>query len=154
MLTGQHAPRARAASAAEWVRRRGYRLLLLETEGACKKAARRTIGAEAGGSLKDDSFRPHLLPLLRELLLEQPAEVKPRGATTATAAARIMARVRAGIVAADDDDDATAADAAADAPADAAAAAKAKAEACTLRANAPRLAIVTDFGQQVSEAGP
>ena len=97
------------------------------------------------------------MPLLRELWLEQPAEVKPRGATTATAAARIMARVRARIVAADDDatdDDATAADAAADAPADAAAAAKAKAEACTLRANAPRLAIVTDFGQQVSEAGP
>ena len=144
MLTGEHAPRARAASAAEWVRRRGYRLLLLETEGACKKAARRTIGAEAGGSLKDDSFRPHLLPLLRELLLEQPTEAKPSGATTTTAAPAA--------VAANDDDDATDDDAAADAPA--AAAAAAEAEACTLRPDAPRLAIVTDFGQQVSEAGP
>ena len=99
MLTGEQAPRARAASAAEWVRRRGYRLLLLETEGACKKAARRTIGAEAGGSLKDDSFRPHLLPLLRELLLEQPADGKPGGATTTTATPAT--------VAANDDDDAT-----------------------------------------------
>ena len=53
------------------VRRRGYRLLLLETEGACKKAARRTIGAVAGVAVKDDSFRPHLVPLLRELLIEQ-----------------------------------------------------------------------------------
>ena len=147
------------------MRRRGYRLLLLETEGACKKAARRTIGAVAGVAVKDDSFRPHLVPLLRELLIEQPAQLsaapaQPSAApaaaspaTSATAATAATAAAAAAAVATTVAASFTAAAApAAAAPAAAAAADAAEVKACVLRADAPKLAIVTDFGQQVSEA--
>ena len=154
------------------MRRRGYRLLLLETEGACKKAARRTIGAVAGVAVKDDSFRPHLVPLLRELLIEQPAQpsaapaqpsaapAQPSAApaaaspaTSATAATAATAAAAAAAVATTVAASFTAAAApAAAAPAAAAAADAAEVKACVLRADAPKLAIVTDFGQQVSEA--
>jgi len=100
---------------------------------------------EAGGAARDDSFRPYLIPLLRELLLEPtPAAAKPSAATGAGTP-----------TAAEEPSGGGGAPAAAEAVSPCPPSAKddeQSGEPCVMRTDAPRLAVVTDIGQQVSEA--
>ena len=93
-------------------------------------------------------------PRRRKLCLPRPVATAVAAAVAAAlAAALAAAAVAAAAVATTVAASFTAAAApAAAAPAAAAAADAAEVKACVLRADAPKLAIVTDFGQQVSEA--